>query len=638
MLEMSHRDLGLNRALALGLVIFGVLAYVAAVFVRQFPPIVWTGLALIAIMASVIIVRQKTRNNTPSQNPTNSTDSISDETLWHDRVWWLPYLLPLPAFLLVASSNRLLISNHGAYHSLYIFHLLNGPLPPENVLIPGLPSNIYWMYHALLAAITVGLNIAAPVASFVLNVMTLMSSYFWGASLVASLRPALRRTFRGSLIVMLMIFGGNLAGGLHAAYRHMAGSAAGQTLGVGIQFLLIDGDTRSSHLLPKLLNFNGFPLGVMFFLMAMTIGVRAVDRGLRLQDVVWLSIALLGATHYHFVTATLIVAVLPLTLTVTWLLQARWGDLPYRRLLDALWSDVRSTRGIWLWGISGIIAVVLTGQYVWRIMSATPPGTIGVTLGSYPHLWLVFGHTYPLIIPFAFAARDALRQRDRQLIFLSLTAITGLILAWLLELPDGNEYKYVMLSTMAMSATVFVWLVDWSPGAGWGRVMRGISIAAVGILLAANMGYAAAASAARFATDDNVYSFEGRHVIAQGDPYEGAFAWINANTPADSVVMLPIEQRDYPAFSMLERLPYVTDAYVYGEGIPEYHERFATVSLIYDEGSTQEEVEAARVAVENEDLSRPLYMIIPADPSAALASLDLTPLYGDSMMTVVRLR
>ena len=634
MRKVPHLSLGVNKMLAVGMVVFGVLAYIAAVFVRELPPVTWIGLALVAAVVSIVFVRQWQQDD-PSDKRTIAVPS--DDSLL-DRIWWVPYLLPLPAFLLLASDHRLLISNHGAYHSLYIFHLLNGPLPPDNVLIPGLTANIYWLYHALLAAIMVGANIAAPVASHLLNAVALIASYFWGASIVSDVRPTLRRTFRGSLIVMLTIFGGNLAGGLHAAYWHIASSASGQAVGVNSRYLLIDGDTRSGQLLTKMLNFNGFPLGVMFYLMAMAICVRVVKRGLRLQDVIWLCIALLGATQYHFVTATFIVAVLPITLIATLVLRARWEKLPYRSVLDDAWRDLRETSGVWIWGIGGVIIIALMGQYVLRIMSATPPGTIGVTLVSYPHAWLLFGHTYPLIVPFVFAVRYAVKQQDTTLIFLSLVAVVGLALAWFLNVPDGNEYKYVMLATMAISPTVFVWIVEWSSDVAWGRVLRVIGISAASVLLVVNIGYAGAASASRFSADQNEYVFQGRHVIAEGDIYQGAFDWLNANTSLDSVVMLPIQQRDYPAFTMLERLPYVTDAYVYGEGIPEYHERYERVGLIYNEVSLQEEVEDALAIVVNEDLPRPLYMIIPASPKTVLHALEFEPLYQDAAMTVVRLR
>ena len=94
-------------------------------------------------------------------------------------VGYLPYMVFVPGIAALLLSTVLQVSNHGDLHTTYIHQLLHGLTPPTNASLPGYPPNYYWLYHALLAAIVNILNISAPLASLLLNVISLVSALGW---------------------------------------------------------------------------------------------------------------------------------------------------------------------------------------------------------------------------------------------------------------------------------------------------------------------------------------------------------------------------------------------------------------------------------------------------------------------------
>src|SRR5262249_23016259 len=98
-----------------------------------------------------------------------------------------PYLALVPAIAAVLGSVRVQISHHRYFHSAYVYPVPAVHVPPETVTLPGHPSNPYWPYHALLAAIVSLFAVPAPLASALMNVVVLAGSLAWTSALVRQL-------------------------------------------------------------------------------------------------------------------------------------------------------------------------------------------------------------------------------------------------------------------------------------------------------------------------------------------------------------------------------------------------------------------------------------------------------------------
>ena len=67
-----------------------------------------------------------------------------------------------------------------------------------------------------------------------------------------------------------------------------------------------------------------------------------------------------------------------------------------------------------------------------------------------------------------------------------------------------------------------------------------------------------------------------------GIEYADLFAWIRANTPPDTVIVVPLIFRDQSVLYVLsERVPYVVDGIHYNRGLPDFDRRAQQVDELY---------------------------------------------------------
>ena len=499
-------------------------------------------------------------------------------------------LLPAVVALLVAP--RLQISHHGYFHSAYVHQVMAGHVPPENVTLPGHPSNTYWPYHALLAALVELLRVPAPLASALLNVAILAGSLAWTAAVARELYGPVRPGL-GALRAVFGLFGANLFGGLYWILLAAAGGA------VEPRTMVIAGDVRLATLLAKFVNYTGAGLGVYFYVFGLLVVVRTLRGRARGFDVALGVMALLGAFALHAITGAFMLAgyagAIAGALVLAALLDGRLADLlSAERLRTRLGDHAVGSRFAPL--ALGLVVLLLLGVPVLRFVASAgsefpAPPRIGL---PDAYAWSVVAASWPLWPFFAAGILRGVRDRDTRVLFLALMCVGGYALASVVSISGRNEYKFIYLGSLGLclvSLGPITRLVT-SRALGWRSA--GPLVAALCLLLACwNVALFGIGLLRGPLFADRTFTYDGRHVTAgtpdpgsvmpgTGIEYADLFTWVRAHTPPDTVVVVPLIFRDQSVLYVLsERVPYVVDGMHYNRGLPAFEERAAQIDALY---------------------------------------------------------
>lgn len=550
----------------------------------------------------------------------------------------------VPTLWAVLAAPRVQISHHGFFHSAYVYQVIAGHVPPENVTLPGHPSNTYWPYHALLAALIELLVVPAPLASAVLNLAVLLGSLAWTAEIARELYGPVRAGL-GALRAVFGLLGGNLFGGLY----WLLIAAAGGTLVPRI--LVIAGDVRLTTLLAKFANYTGASLGVYFYVFGLLVVVRALRGRARGFDLALGVMALLGAFALHAITGAFMLAgfagAIGGALLVVALLDRRLLEMLAPRQLAA-WTGAKLTGASGGRIAAGITALLLLAVPVLGFMaSATSEFPEPPRIG-WPdaYAWSVVAISWPILPFFAAGTVQALRERDARVLFLALMCIGGYALASVVSISGRNEYKFIYLGTQALCLVALgpISRLLTGPAAGWRRVGR--PLAAGALLLACwNVALFGVGLLRGSLFADRTFSYEGRHVVASpatagpiasdtGIEYADLFAWIRANTPLDTVVVVPMIFRDRSVLYVLsERVPYVVDGMHYNRGLADFALRAGQVERLYRPGASAAERSEALRAIADALPDRPMVLVYPRSSTEQLdpARLGLTRVHAGAV-------
>ena len=184
-------------------------------------------------------------------------------------------LLPASSFILANPSIKAIA--HIDMYFVYIAQLYNGIAPPENLYMPGLDPNHYWLFHALVAALV---KLSALDVYSVINLATavfLFSSVFWLAQTLLELKLAKPRSL-GLVVALLFLLGAlNLTGVFSTAANAIAGA---DVLLKPENTLLAGADRRLHSPIMKLLHASGMTPGFAAFaaMLYCCISLLSVDR------------------------------------------------------------------------------------------------------------------------------------------------------------------------------------------------------------------------------------------------------------------------------------------------------------------------------------------------------------------------
>jgi len=538
-----------------------------------------------------------------------------------------------PAVFAVLASPRLQISHHGFFHSAYVYQVIAGHVPPENVTLPGHPSNTYWPYHALLAALVELLGVAAPLASALLNVAVLAGTLAWTSAIARELYGAVRPGL-GVLRAVFGLFGANLFGGL---YWILVAAAGGP---LDPRTMVIAGDVRLATLLAKFVNYTGAALGVYFYVFGLLVVVRTLACRARAFDVALGVMALLGAVALHAITGAFMLAgfagAVAGATVVTAALGGRLSGTASRGAGRA--AGVGSARPRALRFAAGLAVLVTLAVPVLRFMTSASsefpePPRIGL---PDAYAWSVVAVSWPLLPFFVAGTVRGLRERDRRVLFLALMCLGGYALATVVSISGRNEYKFIYLASLGLCLVALGPITRLVTTRALGWRSAGPLVAALVLLLACwNVALFGSGLLRGPHFADATFSYDGRHVTARapaprltvpgtGIEYADLFAWIRANTPLDTVVVVPLILRDRSVLYVLsERVPYVVDGMHYNRGLPAFEERAAQVEGLYGQATPAAQRTAALREIGSAMPGRPKFLVFPRaltarfDPASA---------------------
>ncbi len=623
--------LGLGSFPALGLLWIATLGPLGG---RGFAALLVASMALAAVV--VLVARRRGWSELLAPGPEPSKREREEQGRAGTPVWLLralPLLALAPVAVAVLGSVRAQISHHGFFHSAYVYQVLAGHVPPENVTLPGNPSNTYWPYHALLAALVVLLDVPAPLASALLNLLLLAGTLAWAAALVRELHGP--PPWRGSLglLALFAVFGGNLLGAVYWLLRASSGAL------LGARGMVLLGDVRLGTLLAKFANYTGAALGVYFFVLGLLVMARLMRGRARGFELLVGGVALIGAFALHAITGFFMVVVFVPAAALAWLasrprdaqgLRAAVSDL--LRSAGAFAGTPAAQRGL----AAGVLALVprvlsaaLFGLFVLGLPVLVFVASASSEFPAPPRLGLpdlyalsILAVSWPLLPTFVLGASSALRRRDAGLLFLALVCLGGYALASVLSISGRNEYKFIYLATIGLTLVALAPITDAlrgeARGARW--IGRGLAVACL-LLVCANVALFGATQLASPSFRDRTFRYEGAHVVATPAPlvppgtgleYADLFAWVRENTPADTVVVVPLLPRDKSTLYILsERVPYAVDGLHYNRGLPDYARRVALLETLYAPRSTADQRLAALRAIAASLPGRPLVLVLP---------------------------
>jgi hypothetical protein len=606
-------------AVAGGLVFAACATYVAGLMGDRVPiwfidVFFWAALTAAVLFVYVTHMRRGSLSRAVDDEPAPSIAARA--------VTLVPFSVLMPGIVAVLQSTRLQISFHGFFHSAFTYQIINGVVPPENPLLPGHPANDYWLFHALIASLVHSLRIAPPLVAIGVNLIALTVSMFLIAGILGRLRPWPTSPLARGLTMLLVLFGLNLIGVINALV-----SDPGLTDPRLSHMVVHVGGGRSAGLFGKFLNFNGFPIGIAFFLLGVSSALRLTKR-FDTWPLVGFACGLLGALAFHVTTGVFALATLPAALVISILFIRRPSKVSLSRAQVALLGG----------GI--VVGSTLLGHYVLATAAAlnNPTQIDPLNATNIARLLLLAA---PLIPFFVVGTVHAYRERRRDLLMLSLATVGGVILACVLVVPGGNQYKFDYLSALPMVVVAI---------AGW-RALRNSERASLpklavitGVLAAAltigNQLYIGLAYMnSKFANDSVAY--EGPNVVGgRAGARAEAWEWLRDNSPTDAIVVLPLASKDDAGvLAISQRLPYVLRGSIYTAGYPDFEDRADRLRDLYS-ARTSLTVKRQIIGDIAMDVgNRPLFIAVVRAEGAAVNSdvADLEHVFTSALIDLFRL-
>jgi len=500
----------------------------------------------------------------------------------------IPYLTLVPGFTALLLSTRVQLSVHGGFHTGYIFQILHGFSPPENVVLPGYGANIYWLYHALLAVFSYIYNIAPPLASAVVNLGGLIGALYWIRKSIGMIALNNKNSLITSFYSLLVLFGASLFGAIHVLVTNIIrGKLNLHILFYPLQYdgMLLDGDKRLLTLLKKFLNFNGTSLGILYFAFCIYISLLILKKRLTTKRILLLAIAISGALIFHTISGLFALAIIPLSLLISLIYAER------KNLVDYLYN----TKAIeWLFLlITCFILFAPVFHHIYLGSKALPKNSqVGTSI--FYNIESILSTVYPLLPLSILGVYVKYRKLSGIILFISAVSILGYILSIILELPGDNQYKFIFSSTIAVSILSVIGLDYLYYNLKGNLRLAGKTVFYITfVILAFNIMSVGFSYLNSSKYEDTFYYTKDKEILLKDgfDKYNDVYNWIRDNTPSNTIVIMPLPTKGTVAkkegrlhgniFIIAQRLPYVANGLLFAKGIPEFHNRLNNIKLFY---------------------------------------------------------
>ena len=537
-------------------------------------------------------------------------------TSWRMALPFIPLLVLAPILYAEFSLPGLQIWAHADIRLGHIHQLLYGSTPVENIFAAGHPANYYWLYHAYVAAVAKITSLHPLQAEEIVNIAAVFSGLLWIARTLMALKLAKPRTVYLGAAVILVYFAVNITGILTLTAYLADGNAMPESgSSAAIRVLLLEGaDRRLHNVLTKVFNASSMTLGIAAFSAVFYTCVKALKGKIDLLTLILVSACGIAILAMRADLALHIAALLGgLAVTGGICLMGKANKVGRIRAFWHQASREISPAAWLLWLTVSLVLSLPLLKYNLDI-SAGLPG-LGLDLFNAANLRMIAAAILLLAPLFALQCVFAVQKRDAAQYFVQIGFLILVLLTSSLLLPDSNQYKgvYLLAILVAVSALFALQRLQQSSRISWRRV--GWMIAAAWfILVFLQIMYAthyALDKAARGGYRDTEY--DGAHLKYEGDIDDdrvAAYYWIRGNTPADSIIILPLEATHWSNL-LHERLFYVkAPQYRFNETIKDYDERVSHLEVFYNEAAAMDDYQSLLERMIDSLPGRPLYAVV----------------------------
>ncbi len=497
----------------------------------------------------------------------------------------LPYLTFLPIIIAVFFSTGLQVSNHGDIHAGYVIQIQRGVGIPENPFVFGdqQPANYYWLYHMLIATFAHLLYIPAPTAAAIINFIALFSVLFWIRKALDILEIRYPPLVMG-FAVIATAFSVNLFKLFHDWVRPFF---RGEVQGVlSIYAPLLFSDNRLTTNFVKFSNYTSFPLGMMYFTVALY-ATLALTRGrsqFTVVNILLLTAGIGAGFAYQLGVGVFTVVTLLPALVLVYLFQ-HGTRLKARLQEDFTWALAQfKLAEIILLPVFALVAAGLMAHYLSSVLNPNAsPGSI--SFNNPTNAVMLISAMYPLLPFFILGIIAALRRRNYALIFLGLAVAAGYCLTYFMVIRGDNQYKFVLLTTPIV-AVVTVWFLSTltSSTLKYQRYLGWFFLSSMSLLVLLNIGQVSYTRFNRAFNSQPGMIFNGPYLESANFHNQDVLNWLRENTPSDTIVVLQLDMTRYMAL-LSNRTPYVVEKqFSFVEGLSAYEARVNDLTQFYDEG------------------------------------------------------
>ena len=537
----------------------------------------------------------------------------SARSAWKRVLPLLPLLIFIPVFGAELTYPNLQLPGHGDLHAGFVFQLLYGSTPIDNVFVPGYPANYYWLYHAYLAALVSITRLSVPTVGSIVNLIAILSSLLWIGQTLIVLGLASARTVKLGLLAILVYCSVNMTGVITLIGQIIDDANVLRTL----RFMLLEGADRRLHsVLGKVLNFGSMTLAIMFFTVALYACIRIVQRKLNLFTLVLISASGVAGLAMQQMAALYIVVVLLGGVVLTALFSLVSAKSGFSRV-TFVWREIKNGVSpvlliLWLTISMGLSLPQLI--YIERFASVN---NVGITLRFFNEYNIgVLIAALVLLLPiFLIHTMFVVRRGNASERFIQLCCVLGLILISVLGIADdiknGNQYKGVFFVAILMTTSALFALNTLTKSSNW--LLR--YCAHVTLVAFLCLTFAKIAWVSHFFLQmgsHTPFSYDGIHILYQteSDDQMAAFHWIRDNTPPESIVIWPVQTYRYTNV-FHERLPYVKKKQsTFTENMPAYDERVEALSRFYSEDTSPEQYQILLAKMLEDLPGRPFYAVV----------------------------
>jgi hypothetical protein len=563
----------LNPAIAIALCLTASIGFVGA---NLFPTPIqfWVILLFLSLIISITGMLYWHPAQHEEANPSKKSKSW-----WIQALELLSALLPLlvftPAVIAFIQLPDAHISHHGDLHANYIIQILHGVGVPDNGFFPEAPINYYWLYHAIIAAISYALNIPIPVAHTVLSSIVLFATLGWASLCLEHILPHDFHPALRTMMALLLVFGFNTLGIVYSL-----GDYADSDLIVNLAPSAPITASVISDLVDKFLNFTAFSLQIMYLWMGLYAVLRLLKEPPSIYPVILLLVSIISGLAFQlsgglFIGLTLIPAAIASDIICVFLQEKRFDFRALREHYAVKIEHIRSTWGWQSWALLAVACLLLIPIviYVIEFMQHFP------SLGKihFKNLYGIVGifSTTFAMLPFLFLATVlGIIRANRLMITLVLATAISWAMYYLLEISNGNQYKFLLLSTtyFTLPSVWAMFQIRVSLHENQKFLSLGLPLVLImSALVLINIDLSGIAFYERYR--ETQYEFLGSKTAMPEHPYQDIFTWISDNTDPNTILVMDIRQTRYAALLSQRRAYVVERQFALVEGVPDYEKR-----------------------------------------------------------------